>query len=124
MIPASTARWRTIKPERPRVFMWGAADQARVNAHILHELDCELVALVDDTPGKVSPIPDVPLFHGWVELEPWLRTQDATTLGFIIAIGAPYSHVRLRYHDLLTAAGFAPVSLVHQIGRASCRERV
>jgi len=107
------ARWRSMKPERPRVFMWGAADQARVNAYILRELDCELVALVDDTPGHVSPIPGVPMFRGWAELEPWLKKQDAGSLGFIVPIGAPYSHARIRIHDLLTGAGFAPVSMVH-----------
>jgi len=93
--------------------MWGASDQARVNVHILRELDCELVALVDDTPDLVSPIPAVPLFRDWRELEPWLKKQDKETLGFIVAIGNPYGHARCRIHDLIVGAGFAPVSLVH-----------
>jgi sugar O-acyltransferase (sialic acid O-acetyltransferase NeuD family) len=106
------SRWRAMKPERPRVFMWGAADQARVNAYILRELGCELVALVDDTPGHVSPIANVPLFRGYTELEPWLKEQDAATLGFVVPICAPYAHARLRIHDLLVGSGFSPVSLV------------
>jgi sugar O-acyltransferase (sialic acid O-acetyltransferase NeuD family) len=106
------ARWRTIKPERKRVFMWGAADQARINVHILRELGCDLVALVDDEPGRVSPIPAVPLFRGWAEFEPWLKNQDKDTLGFIVPIGNPHGHARCRIHDLLTGVGLAPVSLV------------
>jgi len=105
-------RWRAIKPERKRVLMWGAADQARVNVPILRELGCELVALVDDTPGLHSPIPAVPFFRGWAELQPWLKQQDKDTLGFIVAIGNPYGHARCRIHDLLAGAGLAPVSLV------------
>src|ERR1700722_16893520 len=106
-------RWRVIAPERKRVLMWGAADQARVNAYILRELGCELVALVDDTPNLVSPIPAVPLLRGFSELEPWLKDQDQRTLGFIVAIGNPFGHARCRIHDLLAGGGLAPLSLVH-----------
>jgi sugar O-acyltransferase (sialic acid O-acetyltransferase NeuD family) len=109
---SATNRWRPILPERKRVIMWGAADQARINAHILRELDCDLVALIDDAPDRASPFPGLPLFHGWKELQPWLMEQDAASLGFIAAIGNPYGHVRCRVHDLLTGAGLTPVSLV------------
>lgn len=104
-------RWRTIRPERRRIVMWGAGDQARVNRHILDEFGCEIVALVDDTPYLRSPMPAVPLFQGWAQLQPWLREQDAGTLGFIVAIGAPYGHVRCQLHDRLCEAGLVPVSL-------------
>jgi sugar O-acyltransferase (sialic acid O-acetyltransferase NeuD family) len=92
--------------------MWGAADQARINVHILGELGCDLIALVDDSPDRKSPIPTVPLFHGWRELQPWLKEQDAASLGFIVAIGNPYGHMRCRVHDMLANAGLSPVSLV------------
>lgn len=106
-------RWRTLMLERKRILMWGAADQARVNVHIFRELGCELVALVDDTPNLSSPIPGVPLLRGWVETEPWLKNQEKTTLGFVVAIGNPFGHARCRIHDLLVGAGLAPISLVH-----------
>jgi sugar O-acyltransferase (sialic acid O-acetyltransferase NeuD family) len=93
--------------------MWGAADQARVNVYILQEIGCELVALVDDTPDLVSPVPDVPLIAGWKALEPWLKKQDINGLGFIVAIGNPYGHRRCRIHDLLSGAGLSAVTLVH-----------
>jgi sugar O-acyltransferase (sialic acid O-acetyltransferase NeuD family) len=97
--------------------MWGAADQGRINVHILRELGCELVGMVDDTPDLKCPIPGVALFRGWTELERWLRDQDRATLGFIVAIGNPYGHVRCRIHDLLSGAGIAPVSLVDPTAR-------
>jgi sugar O-acyltransferase (sialic acid O-acetyltransferase NeuD family) len=97
--------------------MWGAADQARVNVHIIRELGCELAALVDDTPSLSSPLPGIPLFRGWVELEPWLAKQNKESLGFIVAIGNPYGHIRCRIHDLLTGSGLAPVSLADGTAR-------
>jgi len=114
---SATYRWRTILPERKRAIMWGAADQARINVHILRELGCDLVALVDDAPDRVSPFPALPLLRGWTELQPWLRHQDAASLGFVVAIGNPYGHMRCRIHDLLTGAGFTPVSLVDPTAR-------
>jgi sugar O-acyltransferase (sialic acid O-acetyltransferase NeuD family) len=111
------ARWRTITPERKRVFMWGAADQARINVHILRELGCDLVALVDDTAVRESPIAGVPLLRGWAEFEPWSKDQDKEALGFVIPIGNPYGHARCHIHDRLTGAGFAPVSLVDPTAR-------
>jgi sugar O-acyltransferase (sialic acid O-acetyltransferase NeuD family) len=107
-----SARWRTLLPERKRVVMWGAADQARVNSYILRELGCELAALVDDTADLVSPIAGVTFLRGWGALEPWLKGQDKGTLGFIVAIGNPFGHARCRIHDQLTGAGLAAVSLV------------
>lgn len=82
-------RWCRILPERQRVIMWGASDQARINMHILRELGCDLVAVVDDTPNLLSPFPAIPLLRGWTELQPWLRNQDTASLGFIVAIGNP-----------------------------------
>ena len=93
--------------------MWGASDQARVNGYILRELGCELVALADDTPGLISPWDDVPLFHGWTELEPWLAGRDVGEIGFIVAIGNPFGHVRCRLHDRLVSAGCIATTLVH-----------
>lgn len=109
----SLPRWREFKPERGRVVMWGASDQARVNGYILREVGCELAALVDDTPGLMSPWDDVPLFHGWAEFEPWLAEQEASGIGFIVAIGNPFGHVRCRLHDRLVSTGCIATTLVH-----------
>ena len=79
-----------------------AADQARVNRPILEDLGCEIVALVDDTLGLVSPFDGVPLLLGLEELCRWLQSEDISGLGFVIAIGNPYGHVRSALHDQMT----------------------
>ena len=106
----SVSRWATVVPERIHLVMWGAADQARVNRPILQDMGCEVVALVDDTPDFESPFVDVPLFNGWKEFSAWIVTQNASSLGFVVAIGNPYGHVRCSLHDRLTAAGLTAVS--------------
>lgn len=90
--------------------MWGAGDQARVNWPILRSLGCELAALIDDTPGIVSPFQTTTLFAGWQDFEPWLRQEDTSTLGFVAAIGNPYGDIRCRLQDLLSGSGVQPVS--------------
>ncbi len=117
LTPIESRRWQNIVPERKRIVMWGAADQARVNRYILAELGCEVVALVDDTPNMSSPFLDVPIFSGWSEFEPWLRSEEPGTLGFVIAIGNPYGHVRCRLHRLLLGAGLTPVTMVDPTAR-------
>ena len=112
-----SSRWLTLAPERMRIVMWGASDQARVNVYILRELGCEVVTLVDDTPDLVSAISEAPSLYGWKQLEPWLKNQDRETLGFIVAIGNPYGHIRCRIHDLLSNAGLTPVSLVNRTAK-------
>ena len=103
-------RWQSIAPERRRIVLWGAADQCRVNRYILESLGCEIAALVDDTPAHRPPYADVPFFNGWPGFAAWLGAQDRRTLGFVVAIGNPYGHVRCRLHDRLTEAGLAAVS--------------
>jgi sugar O-acyltransferase (sialic acid O-acetyltransferase NeuD family) len=90
--------------------MWGAGDQGRVNWKILNGLRCELVALIDDTPNLTAPIPDVPLLRGWSELEAWLGTEERESLGFVLAIGNPYGHVRCELHDRLAGQRLVPIS--------------
>jgi sugar O-acyltransferase (sialic acid O-acetyltransferase NeuD family) len=108
----TTEPWQRVLPGRKRIITWGAGDQARVNRRILSQLDCELVALVDDTPDLPSPFPSIPLLRGWTDLERWLRDHEADTLGFVVAIGAPYGHMRCKIHDRLSTAGLAAVSIV------------
>ncbi len=103
-------RWRNVVPERQRIVMWGAADQARVNHFILSEFGCKIVAFVDDTPGLKSPFPEVPLLDGFGALEEWLKNENNSTLGFIVAIGNPTGDTRCRLHDVFVRAGLFPVS--------------
>jgi sugar O-acyltransferase (sialic acid O-acetyltransferase NeuD family) len=102
--------WQTILPARKRIVMYGAADQARVNRPILEDTGCEIAVLVDDTPGLASPFAGIPLVEGWQGLRRWLEGQDVSELGFVIAIGNPYGHVRCALHKRLIDAGMMPVS--------------
>jgi sugar O-acyltransferase (sialic acid O-acetyltransferase NeuD family) len=103
-------RWQTVTPARKHIVMWGAADQARVNAPILRALGCEIAALVDDTEAMTSPLVGIPLFQGSDGLDTWLETQNIAQLGFVIAIGNPYGHVRIKLHGQLVARGLTPGS--------------
>lgn len=95
-----------------RVIMWGAGDQGRVNKPILDALKLDLVALIDDTAGLASPFSGIPLFQGYQAFEPWLSQNGGEKLGFIIAIGNPYGHVRRKLHDQLMRAGLIPCDLI------------
>ena len=103
-------RWQTVIPHCDCVVMWGAGDQGRVNRPILESLGCKIEALVDDTPGLISPFANVPLFRGQVELEHWLRQQKTPNVGFVVAIGNPFGDVRCRLHDVLSGLGLIAVS--------------
>ena len=90
--------------------MWGASDQCRVNYPILRQLGCHIDALIDDTAGKTSPFPEVPIHHGEQGLDIFLRGSTEEDLGFVIAIGNPYGNIRLKLHALLLCRGLRPVS--------------
>ena len=103
-------RWQKIETVCDRLIMWGASDQCRVNYPILKELGCKVQALVDDTPNKISPLDGIPLFIGVECFGDYLKTIDVSGLGFVVAIGNPYGHVRLRLHDFLKELGLLPIS--------------
>ncbi len=91
--------------------MWGAGDQGRVNKAILEDLNCKLELLIDDTPGIQSPFPSVPLIAG-KEIDKWFSGKSNEGRGFVIAIGNPFGHIRIKFQDLLSTHGMIPVSLV------------
>jgi sugar O-acyltransferase (sialic acid O-acetyltransferase NeuD family) len=90
--------------------MWGGGDQGRVNRPILDSLGCELAAVIDDTPGLTSPFAGVPLLAGWDGFTRWHADWSGGRLGFVVAIGNPYGHVRLRLHERLATTGLEPAS--------------
>jgi len=105
-----TDRWRSIAHARTRLVMWGASDQCRVNRPILESMGCEIVALVDDTPKGESLVHGLPLLRSWEELNAWASKENPALLGFVIAIGNPYGHIRCHLHDRLNSVGFECVS--------------
>jgi sugar O-acyltransferase (sialic acid O-acetyltransferase NeuD family) len=102
--------WKQILPDRKRIVMWGAADQARVNRPILEDLGCEIVVLIDDTARWVPAVGGTPVLRGWEDLNVWLAKQNPIDLGFVLAIGNPYGHVRCQLHERLQKIGLTSVS--------------
>lgn len=105
-------RWQKIETVCDRLIMWGASDQCRVNYPILKELGYKVQALVDDTPHKISPLEGIPIFIGVDSFGDYLKTIDISGLGFVVSIGNPFGHVRLKLHNLLQGFGLTPISFV------------
>lgn len=103
-------RWQKVSVVRDRLIIWGASDQCRVNYPILKQLGCQIEALIDDTPGKYSPFEEIPIYPGEQGLDAFLQTSKTGGLGFVVAIGNPFGHVRMRLHRLMKGKGLLPVS--------------
>ena len=95
---------------RNRLIIWGASDQCRVNCHILHQCGFQIAALIDDTVNMISPLPNVPIYLGLQGLETFLESSNAEDYGFVVAIGNPFGHVRMKLHKLMKRRGLIPVS--------------
>jgi sugar O-acyltransferase (sialic acid O-acetyltransferase NeuD family) len=101
------------RPVREIVF-WGATGQAKVLREILPSMECELVALFDDTPGLRSPFPDVPLHEGRAAFERWLGERgDREALACLVAIGGEHGAARVRIQRYLESKGLRPATAVH-----------
>jgi sugar O-acyltransferase (sialic acid O-acetyltransferase NeuD family) len=103
-------RWQRVSIVRDRLIIWGASDQCRVNYPILKQLGCQIEALIDDTPNKESPFDDVPIFIGEQGLDKYLNETKVGDLGFIVAVGNPFGHIRMKLQNLMKDRGFLPVS--------------
>jgi sugar O-acyltransferase (sialic acid O-acetyltransferase NeuD family) len=103
-------RWQKVIVARERLVIWGASDQCRVDYPILRQLGCQIEALIDDTPDKRSPFEEVPIYLGEQGLDAFLQASKIGSLGFVVAIGNPYGHVRMKLHHLLKGKGLSPVS--------------
>jgi len=103
-------RWQNIDIENSRLIIWGASDQCRVNYPILKHLGYQIEAFIDDTPNKSSPIDNVPIFEGEWGLDKYLNLSKIGALGFVIAVGNPFGHVRIKLQNLMKDRGLLPVS--------------
>ena len=106
----SEERWQKINIVCKRLIIWGASDQCRVNYPILKELGCQIEALIDDTPNKISPFDNIPIYRGKQGLEKYLNATRIDDLGFIVAVGNPFGHVRMELQHYLKARGLLPLS--------------
>jgi sugar O-acyltransferase (sialic acid O-acetyltransferase NeuD family) len=102
--------WKRLTPSRTKIIMYGGADQARVNIPILHDLGCEVLAVVDDTLNFSCPFDGVPLLSGFDELCAWMVGKDISDYGFVIAIGNPYGHIRCILDSKMKSLGIESIS--------------
>jgi sugar O-acyltransferase (sialic acid O-acetyltransferase NeuD family) len=104
------SNWKKIFPEQKKIIIWGGGDQCRVNMPILQDLGSEVLAIVDDTKDLIAPFKDIPLLYGFDQFIKWLSDKDPKSIGFVIAIGNPYGHIRNILHDKLCQIGLKSVS--------------
>jgi len=76
----------------------------------LNQLGYQICAVVDDTKGKKSPFSKIPIYQGEDGLDKFLNDIDNTSLGYVIAIGNPFAHMRMKLHFLLKHKGLTPIS--------------
>ncbi|RLS97965.1 MAG: acetyltransferase [Planctomycetota bacterium] len=107
---AVSERWGEVVVACERLVIWGASDQCRVNYPILKQLGCQIEALIDDTANKCSPFDGVPIYLGEQGLDAFLQVSEVGSLGFVVAIGNPFGHVRMKLHRFMKGKGLLPVS--------------
>lgn len=96
------------------VIFWGATGQAKVLRECLSSAEYELVALFDNNPQIESPFANVPIFHGQIEFEDWLRSRDkAKELRFLVAIGGERGEERISIQRFLKSNGLIPMIAKH-----------
>lgn len=115
-----TERWHDLNTKDTPVIMWGAGDQGRVNYQILQSLGVRVLAFVDDTPGKTTPIEGIPLLAGETALIAFLAGLSGHLPRFVIAIGNPYAAARRARHALMCRLGMLPASFADTSARL-CR---
>jgi sugar O-acyltransferase (sialic acid O-acetyltransferase NeuD family) len=97
----------------PQVIVWGGTGGCRQIRPMLEYYGSKVVSIFDDTPGRISPFPDVPIYQGWEGFEQWLKSNTNKETGFVITIGNPYGYIRLKLHEQLKKAGLIPLTVAH-----------
>jgi len=97
------------------VIFWGGTGQAKVLYEAVDGYKATLSAIVDNRKLEVSPIPGVPLLHGYLELDSWLEQRKTLMQpSFVVAIGGQRGQDRLDIMDALLTRDLSPMSVVHK----------
>lgn len=92
--------------------IWGASGHAKVLHEFISHRGYDLVALFDNQEGLISPIPSVPIYHGWTGFTGWSR-EHSMSVAFLVAVGGDRGEDRVRLHERLVDAGLTAVSMTH-----------
>ena len=95
------------------IILWGASGHALVLQEFLRDIGFDLIALFDNNPTIVSPIKEVPLYHGTSGFEKWSRGRELRNLWFAVAIGGARGKERFALYQYLSENGLRPATLVH-----------
>lgn len=98
------------------VIVWGARGHAKVLNEFLPQLGFEVVAVFDNDPQAVSPLSEVPVFHGLNGFDEWQKSCPAEPVQALVAIGGHRGQVRLQIQQQLAERGVAPLTVIHPRG--------
>ena len=94
--------------------LWGSAGHAKVLAEIIRMKGGRIVALFDNNPETLSCLPGVPLYHGTVGLQDWLKKQESLEgMSAAIAIGGAKGKERQQLAKVLRYIGLSLPCVIH-----------
>ncbi len=108
------------KEKMPRkAIIFGGTAQAMFVEEILAFKKIKVLAVFDDTKNLQSPIKGVKIYQGLKSLKLWKKDKDISKIGFVVAIGNPYSKERVSIHNKIKKLGFIPLTCIHPTATVS-----
>ncbi|MCR4346780.1 MAG: acetyltransferase [Sulfuricaulis sp.] len=99
---------------KKRIVIWGASGHAKVLHEFLGKLGYEIIAAFDNDTNAVSPIPNVPLYHGTDGFQRWKQQQSRPDkVRCLVAIGGWHGYTRLEIQRYLQSQGLIPAIAAH-----------
>lgn len=97
------------------MIFWGAAGHAKVLNECMKTQGYRLIALFDSNDDLVTPISNVPIFHGQEGFEEWNKKRDpGRATGFLVAVGGSKGRERVGLQEYLESKGLTPLTAVHR----------
>ena len=96
-----------------KAIIFGGTAQAMFIEEILAFKKIRVLAVFDDTKNLQSPLKGVKIYEGLKSLKLWKKNKDISKIGFVIAIGNPYSKERISLYNKIKKLGFIPLTCIH-----------
>jgi len=95
------------------LIIWGAKGHAKVLNEFVVEAGYKIVALFDNDPDVISPLPGVPLHIGKEAFQAWRSDNQDLNAYAAVAIGGEHGAVRHELQTFLAEHEIAPAKLTH-----------
>lgn len=95
------------------LIIWGAKGHAKVLNEFAVEAGYKVVALFDNDPDVISPLPGVPLHIGKDAFQAWRRDNPDLKTYAAVAIGGEHGTIRHELQTFLAEHEVAPANLTH-----------